>query len=636
MIIGTAGHIDHGKTTLVKALTGIDCDRWQEEKERGITLDLGYAYASLGDDDGVGPLGFIDVPGHEKLIHNMLAGATGIDFALLVIAADDGPMPQTREHLEIIELLGIRRGTVALTKTGLVNSTRLAVASDEVRRLLDGTALADCPIFPVDALSGDGIRELRDCLETAARETGEHAARGHFRLAIDRAFTLGGTGTVVTGTAFSGRISTGEHITLSPTGQTARIRGLRVQGQPAQSGQAGQRIALAMAGVEKKDITRGMWALAPELHHPQRIFAVTLTVLPSQPPLAHWTQVHCHLGADDIPARVALLDRETLPPGQTGLAELILEHETSVLAGDHFILRDAAARHTRGGGEVLDIFVPTRKKRTPERLALLKTQADGDLTATLALTLEQQTFGADIGRFALNHNLEESDIRALCEQLRLKRIEGIVLSETHWKNLADTANTVLAAEHERQPDMPGIEHDRLRRLTNPNLPRPVFAALIADMLAQGAISQTGTWLHQPEHRTQLSPHDQDLWASLRPLLDAEPFNPPRVRDIANSQNIAEEKVRTLMMRVARIGELYPVAHDHYFTANAVASLAQHVAELCAEDGTARAARLRDRIGGGRKVAIHILEFFDRIGYTRRVRDAHVLRRIDGQPVRPFK
>ena len=635
MIIGTAGHIDHGKTTLVKALTGIDCDRWQEEKERGITLDLGYAFVPLGN-HAAGTLGFIDVPGHEKLIHNMLAGATGIDFVLLVVAADDGPMPQTREHLEIIELLGIRRGAVALTKTGLVDADRLATATEETRALLAATPLATAPVFPVDAVSGDGILQLRTHLEAAAHQTGERAARGRFRLAIDRAFTLGGVGTVVTGTAFSGHVRSGEHLTLSPTGQTARVRSLRVQGQPAESGHAGQRIALALAGIEKSAVTRGMWALAPELHHPQRCFAVMLKVLSSQPPIAHWAQVHCHLGADDIPARVSLLEGETLAPGQTALAELVLERDTSVLAGDRFILRDAMARHTVGGGEVVDIFPPTRKKRSPERLALLRAQVLNTPAAVLTLAIEQQPAGIDIRRFALNLNLAPGEVQQLCSQLRLRQIEDTVLSDIQWQQLADDVLIALAAEHERQPDMPGIEHDRLRRLARPNLPRPVFAALIAEMLARGTIGQTGTWLHLPEHRIQLAAHDREMWASLRPLLDTEPFNPPRVREVANGQCLDEEKVRSLMKRVARIGEIYPVAHDHYFTADAVSTLARHVAELCAEDGFARAARLRDRIGGGRKVAIHILEFFDRIGYTRRVRDAHGLRQIDGQPIRPFK
>ncbi|MCA1939314.1 MAG: selenocysteine-specific translation elongation factor, partial [Dechloromonas sp.] len=258
MIVGTAGHIDHGKTTLVKALTGVDCDRLKEEKARGITVDLGYAYTST--------LGFIDVPGHEKLVHNMLAGATGIDFALLVIAADDGPMPQTREHLEIVELLGIRRGAVALTKIDTVATERVAAAKAEIEALLAGTAFAGAPVFPVAAVSGAGIGELREHLETVAAGHARREAGGGFRLAVDRCFTLTGAGTVVTGTAFAGCVRVGDQLLLSPSGKPVRVRSLRAQDAPAESGQAGQRIALALAGVDKGEVERGQWLLAPPLH----------------------------------------------------------------------------------------------------------------------------------------------------------------------------------------------------------------------------------------------------------------------------------------------------------------------------------------------------------------------------------
>src|SRR5574343_490183 len=309
MIIGTAGHIDHGKTTLVKALTGVDCDRLKEEKARGITVDLGYAYTPL---PGGGMLGFIDVPGHEKLIHNMLAGATGIDFALLVIAADDGPMPQTREHLEIIELLGITRGAVALTKIDNATVNRKNEAKTEIAELLASTALAGAPIFPVAATTGDGIAELRAHLEAAASASPAAGQGGGFRLAIDRCFTLSGAGTVVTGTAFAGAVRIGDQLLLSPPNRPVRVRSLRVQDAPAERGQAGQRIALALAGIEKSDVTRGMWVLAPALDAPVSRFDARLRVLSGQPPLKHGTHVQLHLGAEDMPARSTSLEGDEI------------------------------------------------------------------------------------------------------------------------------------------------------------------------------------------------------------------------------------------------------------------------------------------------------------------------------------
>jgi selenocysteine-specific elongation factor len=617
MIIGTAGHIDHGKTTLVKALTGVDCDRLKEEKARGITLDLGYAYTPT--------LGFIDVPGHEKLIHNMLAGATGIDFALLVVAADDGPMPQTREHLEIIELLGIRRGAVALTKIDNATVSRKNEAKTEISELLAGTALAGAPVFPVAATTGEGIAELRDHLEAAALASPAAGQGGGFRLAIDRCFTLSGAGTVVTGTAFAGTVKVGDQLLLSPSGKPIRVRSLRVQDAPAESGGAGQRIALALAGIEKADVERGMWVVAPALHAPVQRFDARIRVLSGQPALTHGASVHLHLGAEDVPARIALLGTDEIAPGGENWGQITLDRSIGALAGDRFILRDAAARHTIGGGRVLDIFPPSRKKRSPERLAMLAALADDNPATALQLAAEQQPAGVDLGAYALNRNLDAATVQAIVAGQKLKRVGNTVFSADRWQALEARLLAALAAEHERAPDMPGVERDRLRRLTLPTLTRPVFDALLAGPLQAGQVAQTHAWLHLPEHRVQMAAGDRDLWQTLKPLLDATPYNPPRVRDVAMATGVGEESVRSLFKRVARLGEAYPVAHDHYFTAAAVADLARRVAALNERDGCARAASLRDEIGGGRKVAIHILEFFDRIGYTRRVRDTHVSR-----------
>ena len=615
MIIGTAGHIDHGKTTLVKALTGVDCDRLKEEKARGITVDLGYAYTEK--------LGFIDVPGHEKLIHNMLAGATGIDFALLVIAADDGPMPQTREHLEIIELLGIKHGAIALTKTDIVTVDRQNQAKIEIAELLAGTALKNAPIFPVAATAGLGIPELRAHLE--AQTTVTTHSGGAFRLAVDRCFTLSGIGTVVTGTAFSGQVKVGDQLQLSPPGKAVRVRSLRVQDAAADRGSAGQRIALGLSGVEKSEVERGMWILAPQLHAPLRRFDARIRVLSSQPALKHWTPVHLHLGAEDVLARVALLGVDEIAPGTENWAQISVDRDICTLAGDRFILRDASARHTIGGGVVLDIFPPSRKRRSGERLAMLAALADDNPATALLLASEQQPAGVELGAYALNRNLDAANLQALTARLPLKVVGDTAFSAANWQILSGKLLASLAAEHERAPDMPGAERDRLRRLTLPTLSRPAFDALLSEPLKAGLIAQTNAWLHLPEHLVQIAAVDRDLWEVLKPLLDASPSSPPRVRDIAKASGIAEETVRALFKRVARIGEAYPVAHDHYFTAAAVADLARRVVALNERDGCARAASLRDEIGGGRKVAIHILEFFDRIGYTRRVRETHTLR-----------
>ncbi|MDO8787383.1 MAG: selenocysteine-specific translation elongation factor [Sulfuritalea sp.] len=630
MIIGTAGHIDHGKTTLVKALTGVDADRLPEEKARGITLDLGYAYAPQADGS---VLGFIDVPGHEKLIHNMLAGATGIDFVLLVIAADDGPMPQTREHLELLGLLGLDHGAVALSKCDAVDAERVVEARDEITALLAGTHLEGSPVFALSATRGDGVAELRAHLDAVAAAHQEHRADGRFRLAIDRCFTLSGIGTVITGTAFSGKVGAGDTVIIAPAGHDglkARVKSLHVQDRPAPGGQAGDRCALALTGdFEKKDIERGMWVVDPAACRPLTRFQAELKVPATQLALKHWTPVHLHLGAADITGRVALLEGDQLAPGATALAEILLDRETIAVRGDCFVLRDASAQRTVAGGRVLDCFPPTRHKRSPARLALLKALRDDDPVTSLRLMAEQANSGIDLVRFTANWNLADAAAAELWRAVELRVIntgeEQIGFSTAAWRSLGDKLLAALAAEHQRAPDMVGVERERLRRLTLPTLARAAFDALVGELLADGRLAASRAWLHLPQHQATLAAGDRDLFGILKPLLDAQPFAPPRVRDVAHASGTAEDVVRQLFRRVARAGELYPVAHDHYFTADTVARLAALVAELSTEQGAARASALRDRIGGGRKVAIHILEFFDRIGYTRRVRDEHVLR-----------
>jgi selenocysteine-specific elongation factor len=627
MLIGTAGHIDHGKTALVKALTGVDADRLPEEKARGITVDLGYAYTPL---PGGGTLGFIDVPGHEKLIHNMLAGSTGIDFVLLVVAADDGPMPQTGEHLELIDLLGLTCGAVALTKCDLVEPKRLEQARAEVEHLLAGTGLAGSPIFAVSSLTGAGMPALQNHLQSAALQQQARSAAGRFRLAIDRCFSLSGIGTVVTGTVFSGRVAVGEHLQIAPVGLTARVRSLHVQDQPAQQGRAGERCALALSGdFEKKDVQRGMWLIAPTVYAGVQRFQAELRVPVGQSPLKHWTPAHMYLGADDILARIALLDVEVAEPGSNVLAEIILERETNAVRGDRFVLRDAGAQRSLAGGRVIDIFPPTRHKRSPERLAMLAALCQDEPAIALGLAAAQTLTGVDLTRFIANWNLDSSAADSLWQSVHLRVvIDGPTqfgFAPAQWEALHQRLLDTLAKEHQHMPDMLGVERERLRRMTLATLTRAVFDALVAELLADARVRQTRAWLHLPEHVVRVKPADQDLFSVLRPALDAAPLNPPRVRDVALASGVAEDVVRQLFRRVARAGELYPVAHDHFFTASAVSELALIVSKLCGEHGTARAAALRDVIGGGRKVAIQILEFFDRTGYTRRVRDEHLLR-----------
>ena len=405
MIIGTAGHIDHGKTSLVRALTGVDTDRLKEEKARGISIDLGFAYLPASDGS---VLGFIDVPGHEKFVHNMLAGATGIDFVLLVIAADDGVMPQTREHLAIVDLLGIERGLVALTKIDLVPPSRRAEVVNEIKQELDATGLARADIIPVSTVTGEGIDDLRQQIVDAARSVQARNGRGRFRLAVDRSFTLAGTGTVVTGTVLSGSVAVGDQVIVTPSGLTARVRSIHAQNRSAGSGQAGDRCALNLAGdgITKDVVVRGDMIFDPALHAPSDRIDATLKLLSTETkPVSQWMPVRLHHAAAETGARIVLLGEAPIAPGGEGLIQLVLDQPMAAAAGDRFVLRDTTAQRTIGGGKFLDLRAPARKRRTPDRLAQLAAHALAEPQAAFSALLERPPFFVDLSAFARDRAL---------------------------------------------------------------------------------------------------------------------------------------------------------------------------------------------------------------------------------------
>lgn len=625
MIIGTAGHIDHGKTALIRALTGVETDRLKEEKARGISIDLGFAYQDLPDGE---VLGFVDVPGHERFIHNMLAGATGIDEVLLVVAADDGPMPQTREHLQILDLLGLSTGVVALSKIDRVDPQRLMAAEAEIRDLLQGTALADAPIFPVSSQSGAGVAALRGHLHQAAMRLPPRGMQGGFRLAVDRVFTLSGSGIVVTGTIFSGRVQVGDRLLLSPAGLELRVRGIHAQNRPASEGMVGQRCALNVSGprLEKNMIQRGDWVLAPEAHAPTAKLDVQLQVSPEEArALRHWSAVHVHLAAAHRTGHVALLENDVLLPGETAWARLVLDQEIAALHGDRFVLRDQSARRTLGGGWVVDAAPPARHARRPERLqalhALSLSKPDQALNELLAL----QPGGVDLNAFCRNRNLHTFEAAALLEQMPMRQVAGFGFAPGHWQARKDEFCAALDSYHEQQPDVPGATAGLLRSRLTGFPPPELVTALIEELLAQGEIIRDGPWLHRPAYRARLSDADEALWLRIAPILSETGFQPPRVRDLARMLEQDEDRIRQCLRRLARLGQVLAVAHDHYFPRARVAELAAIVEQLAQAQERFSVTAYRDRIGIGRKLSIHILEFFDRCGLTRRRGDWRELR-----------
>ncbi len=627
MIVGTAGHIDHGKTALVRALTGIDADRLKEEKARGITIDLGYAYQPLANGK---VLGFVDMPGHERFVHNMLAGATGIDFALLTVAADDGVMPQTREHLEIVDLLGVARGAVALTKIDRADPARVGAVEQEVRSLLAATPLVAAPVFRVSSVSGDGIEALREYLHAEAVRPTAHATNRGFRLAIDRSFTLEGLGTVVTGTVFAGRVQVGDRLLISPRGLEARVRGIHAQNRPAEAGLAGERCAINLADIGKEDTARGDWLLDPALHIPTDRIDVRLRLLADAPrALKHWMPLHLHLGAGDAAARVSLLEGEVLQPGASARVQLVLEHTINALHGDRFIVRDPAARRTLGGGRVIDPFAPSHHTRAAGRLAVLtalENPVDADALTDL---LKTTTAGVDLERFRVARNLRADEAGALFDNAGVQRVPTVAgpmgFTGERWLAFGAALTEALERTHRDMPEQLGLEARALRRAAVPEMGWEVYVALLDEAMRAGRIERHGPWLHRPGHRVRLTARDEELWRQIASLLRATPFQPPWVRDIAKTLKADESAVRTLLKRVALLGEVYEVVRDRYFAASAMAELTRIATDLAAGGHAVVAADFRDRIGTGRKLAIQILEYFDRTGFSRRVGDTHRMR-----------
>jgi selenocysteine-specific elongation factor len=652
MIIGTAGHVDHGKTALVKALTGVDTDRLAEEKRRGITIDLGYAYA--------GDVAFVDVPGHERFVHTMLAGASGIDTALLVVALPEGIRPQTREHLNILSLLGIDRVVIALTKADLAPD-RVPEVSAALRALLAESArpksarpesacpetvrpdcdgpksagpesaayecvLAEAPMVPVSALTGQGIDDLRAALLASARPLRE--ANGYPRLAVDRAFTLPGVGLITTGTLVSGRIAVEDRLVLSPSGLELRVRGLHAQNKPAREAVAGQRVALNITGpkLSRDVVARGDWVVHPDVHAPTTSLDARITLLPDVArALQQNHHVHLHLGAAHLMARVSLLDREALRPGEEALIRLTLPRPIGALARDRIVLRDTGGTCTIGGGVALDPFPPRRGRRTSLRLAQLHALEAEDPVDALRRVLAAAPGWTDQSAFMCARNVLQAGRPALISAVPAVAAGGLVLSPDAFNAVRASVLAVLGAHHRSSPELPGLQIDRLRLALRDRPPILGFAGILEALLRDGGLARDGPWFRLPGHRISLSPLDEKLWRAARPLIAAEPFRPPRTRTIAEALKLSEAATRATLKRLTRMGQLIEIAPDHFFLSEVVSRMAVIAADVVDEDGLLTAAAFRDRLGNGRKVAILILEFFDKAGLTVRQGDARRVR-----------
>ena len=635
MIIGTAGHIDHGKTSLVKKLTGIDTDRLIEEKKRGITIELGFAYKTA---ENAIRLGFVDVPGHEKLIATMATGAASIDFALLVIAAKDSVMPQTREHLDILSLMGVSKGAIALTQIDLVDEDRLTEVEQEIANFTENSFLQDAPIFAVSSLTGEGIDSLWQFLSNEAHKFQHRPITGRFRQTIDRVFSVKGAGTVITGSVLSGQIAQNDEIMLAPHHYKGRIRTLHVQNEEKSHAISGDRAALNLVGdmITLQNIKRGDMVIDPFLDQPTNRFDVRLKILKSEKRnLQQWFPVRFHHGARDMAARLVFLESDEGSANSTPLVQIVSDEPIIAASFDHFIIRDTSASRTIGGGYIIDPFAPARKRRSPQRMATLIALEKLDNGEALKALLAIEPFFVNWQEFCRARNLTNNEAEELLTIVKVKKIatndSTIFLGEDYFTAINEKITAILTDFHIAEPDLQGIGLEQLRRQTAPELKAPFFRLLLQEGIKQKQYRIFGAWVGLFGHEAHLSPEDEAIFQKIIPVLTADlRFRPPRTRDFAIELDMDESHMRAILKASSRMGRVYEVAQDYFFPKQVLGEIVGIMRDIAAqkEKGIFVAADLRDRLDNGRKIAILLLEFFDRHGVT--------IRRGDERRLNPYR
>lgn len=619
-VIGTAGHIDHGKTALVKALTGIDTDRWEEEKRRGITIDLGFAPLPLGDEIQAS---VVDVPGHEGFVRNMLAGATGIDVALLVIAADEGIMPQTEEHLAIVELLGIRRGIPVITKRDLVDADWLELVQSEVAKRLAASRIRWEPTVATSVTTGAGLQELREALGKVAAGLAERPVDDLFRLPIDRVFAVAGAGTVVTGTTWSGTVAVGDAVRLLPLSREARVRSIEVHGQAAERAVPGRRTALALVGVDKHELARGHVAVTGPGWEAATVLDTTVELLPStRRPIASRTRVRVHLGTAEVLARIA--QTPVIAPGARGLARLILETPLVARGGDRFVLRSFSPVTTIGGGVVLDPFPPARSR-------LRRRGIDAGQTAVARLSAllgERGLGGISIDTLPVRLGAPPPRVTAVIAEAGqgVLSLGGTVVQRHALTTEATRLVDVLRRHHEEHPLDPGMSLQALRAAVGaPAPPAVVDAVLDLGARAGGPFEIAASVARLPGWRPALDSRAADAREKLAGRLAQARWQIPTVGEL--EREFPGSPVRALLSHLAREGAAEPIDAERYAARGVLAEFRAALEAALGELGSATPAELRDRFGLTRKYLIPLLEWADRRGVTRRRGDARVLARL---------
>ena len=629
-IIGTAGHIDHGKTSLIKALTGVDTDRLKEEKERGISIDLGFAHLDLPDGTQAG---IVDVPGHERFIRNMLAGAHGIDLVLFTVAADDGVMPQTEEHLDILHLLGVKQAIFLITKADLVPPARIEEVEEEIQILTLGTSLENSPILPFSTVTGRGLAELREEIVRRLQAASKPPPTGYFRLPVDRAFVLQGHGVVVTGTALSGEVRTGDHVRALPGEEIFRVRSLQVHNRSVDTAGWGQRVALNLSGLEKASLDRGHVICHEKLTLTTDRFDARLEVRPAATKgIKNHQRVRIHLGTAERLAKLIVLGpKKKLEPKETAFCQIALTEPLLALRGDHFIVRDETAQRTLGGGIVIHPWPGKHKRSDPDLDKKLESLSGDEVPRLIEGFLEGNgDFAASIEPLYQFLNLKEEEVRS-----RLDRTPSILsisaegeklyTTATKWQELKKTISTALQEYHASHALAAGMDMEELRVKLRYKIPPRLFRVLVEMLAAEKSVVRDGNLLSLPGHRVELRADEKTLVERIKQLLGGNPLAPPDLRQLEKDLGVERSKIAEVVRVMEREKSIIRVATDLYFRADCVDNVRALLYKYFTANGEITAATFRDLLGSSRKYTIALLEHFDREGITVRVGDARRLR-----------
>ncbi|MHB9038778.1 MAG: selenocysteine-specific translation elongation factor [Armatimonadota bacterium] len=623
LILGTAGHVDHGKTTLIKAMTGVNTDRLKEEQERGLTIDLGFASLKLPSGREIG---IVDVPGHEKFLKNMLAGASGVDIALLVVAADEGVMPQTHEHLDILELLETRLSVVALTKCDMVEEDWLDIVEEDLAEYLKNTSFRSAKIVRVSGTTGQGVDALIAEIDRLADMAEQRAIEGPFRLPVDRVFTMTGFGTVVTGTLASGTIRLGDPVTILPQGIASRVRQIQVHGKKQDAAYAGSRVAANLVGVEVSDIERGSVVLPPGYLCSSSTLDVSVSVLKNSPrPLKSRMRIRMHIGTAEAIGRVMILGKDEIAAGEKGLLQLRMESDIVAARGDRFVLRFYSPARVLGGGIILDPNAAKHRRMDNTVLQRLERTLKGEPSDIVEDALASSETGLIKKDIVQRTGLGDQEVNAVLVQLvadgRVLELPGRFVHKPGYVMLASRIKTALAAYHKAHAMKPGMFREELKAAVGPRIDQKGFQAILASVASSGEVAVSETTVRLPGHAPTLDPRQEELLAKIESAYRDAGANPPLLHEL---ERTCGDETREIAALLLGRGELVKIDTDLYFHKSAVESAETALRKYLQENGQITVAQFRDLIGSSRKYVVPLLEYFDSKRLTRRAGDQRVL------------